>query len=137
MPVGHRLAVQPAVLAGDLGAEILLCPPRATNPAFHDALTASLAAAGHRAAGLHELGDADPRDVLLAVAEGRGIAVAGQSALQHVGHLATLLTERLLEPPVHLPQTMLAWAAASSAPEGAIAAARAVARELYAHSARA
>jgi DNA-binding transcriptional LysR family regulator len=132
LPVGHRLTAQPAVRPGDLTRDTLVCSPRTANPAFHDALEAALAVAGHQFRRRRETRGVDPEDVLLAVAQGQGVAVSPLSTLRRAGELGAVLTGRPLDPPVHLPDTMLAWRAdPPGALADAICAARAVARELY------
>ena len=135
LPRTHRLSARPTVRPGDLAGETLLSPPRSTNVAFHDKLDAALAAAGHRVRLRRETRGVHAHDVLLAVAEGHGIALTPLSTLRHAGELGAVLTGRLLDPSVHLPDTMLAWRAdPPPALVDAITAARAVARELHGYS---
>jgi hypothetical protein len=84
---------------------------------------------------VREYGEHDPRDVLLAVAEGRGVTLAPLSTMKVDGELATVLERVALEPVLRMPDTLLAW---RSDPRHGVArlidAARAAARELHASS---
>jgi DNA-binding transcriptional LysR family regulator len=131
---GHRLAARRAIRPGDLAGETLLSPPRTAKPAFHDVLDRALAAAGHRVSRRRETRGSHPHDVLFAVAEGQGLALGPRSILRNAGELGAMLSCRLLDPPVHLPDTQLAW---RTDPPSALAdAARQVAAELYGFSSR-
>jgi len=123
---------RPAIRPGDLAGETLLSPPRTANPAFHDVLDRALSAAGHRVSGRRETNGSHPHDVLFAVAQGQGLALGPPSILHNVGELGALLSSRLLDPPVHMPDTQLAWRADS--PSALADSAREVAAELYAFS---
>jgi hypothetical protein len=114
LPVGHPLTRRPVTSAVDLRGEILLTFPRAADPALHDELADIVSGAGLRFRGVRAYGEEDPRDVLLPVAEGRGITLA---------------------PLLRMPDTLLVW---RSDPPPAVTrvidAARAAARELHASS---
>jgi DNA-binding transcriptional LysR family regulator len=132
LPGNHRLAAKPVLRPGDLAEEPLLCPPRVANPKLRDALMEAFAAAGHRALRVREARGGDPRDLLLAVAQGRGIALMPSSVLTQFGDFAGLVTGRTLEPRVPVPETLLAFRAGTDGALGeAVAAARAVAHDLY------
>ena len=133
LPPGHPLVARPAIRPGDLAGETLLSPPRTASPAFHDALDRALSAAGHRVSGRRETGGSHPHDVLFAVAQGHGLAVGPPSILRTAGERGHV-ERRLLDPPVHLPDTQLAWRA--DPPSALADAAREVAAELYAFSSR-
>jgi hypothetical protein len=121
--------------AADLRREILLTFPRAADPALHDELAEIVAGAGLRFRGVRAYGEEDPRDVLLAVAEGRGITLAPLSTLEIDGEVSKVLERVALAPLLRMPDTLLAW---RSEPPAAVAqvidAARAAARELHASS---
>ncbi|HEV7884212.1 MAG TPA: LysR family substrate-binding domain-containing protein [Solirubrobacteraceae bacterium] len=135
LPVGHPLAGRPVMSAADLRGEILLTFPRAADPALHDELAEIVAGAGLRFRGVRAYGEEDPRDVLLAVAEGRGITLAPLSTLEIDGEVSKVLERVALAPLLRMPDTLLAW---RSEPPAAVAqvidAARAAARELHASS---
>jgi DNA-binding transcriptional LysR family regulator len=73
-----------------------------------------------------------PHDVLFAVAQGQGLALVSYSILRNAGELGAMLRGRLLDPPVHLPDTQLAWPA--DRPNALADAAQQVAADLYAFS---
>jgi LysR substrate binding domain len=123
---------RPAIRPGDLAGETLLSPPRTANPAFHDVLDRALSAAGHRVRRRRETRGSHPHDVLFAVAQGQGVALGPPSILRSAGELGAMLSSRLLDPPVHLPDTQLAWRA--DPPSALADAAQEVAAKLYAFS---
>ena len=132
LPIGHRLAGEPALGVRDLDRELLLVSPRAVDPGLHDRLMGALERDGHRFAGIREIGGADVRDPLFAAAGGDGIALASRSTLTLIGELAALLVDRPLRPPLWMPDTLVAWSADPSAQLRAIvAAARGIARDLF------
>jgi len=134
LPPGHLLVARPAIRPGDLAAETLMSPARTANPAYHDVLDRALSAAGHRVSRRRETRGSHPHDVLFAVAQGQGLALGPRSILRNAGELGATLSSRLLDPPVHMPDTQLAWRA--DPPSALADAARSVAAELYAFSSR-
>jgi hypothetical protein len=132
VPVGHRLARRSVVTPHDLRQEELLTVPRRIDPAVHDALIARIRDAGHEFRRVREWGGGDPRDVLMAVAHGNGIALAPAPLLDTVGEIATIVTSCPTDPPVRMPATVLAWrAAAAKRMKGLLDVARAAARQLH------
>jgi hypothetical protein len=135
LPVGHPLTGRPVTSAVDLRGEILLTFPRAADPALHDVLADIVFGAGLRFRGVRAYGEEDPRDVLLAVAEGRGITLAPLSTLESGGEVSAVLERVALSPLLRMPDTLLVW---RSDPPPAVTrvidAARAAARELHASS---
>jgi hypothetical protein len=129
LPTGHRLAGRPTLGPDDLRDEVLLTSPRAADPVLHDRIAATLDSAGYRFGAVHETNGSDLRDVLLAVAEGRGIALGSLSGARVVGELGAVLIRRALEPAQWMPETRIAWSAGAALTEG-VAAARAAARRL-------
>jgi DNA-binding transcriptional LysR family regulator len=128
--VGHRLAGRHAVNADDLRDETLLTFPRPVDPALHAQLMARLHESGFTFRCMRECGGADMRDVLMAVAEDRGIALAPRATLNAVGEVAQIVSRVALEPRLRMPDTLLAWR--DDAPDAhVLAAARAAARELH------
>ncbi len=131
VPIGHRLARRPVVTPRDLCQEELLTAPRRIDPAVHDALIARVRESGHEFRRVREWGGGDPRDVLMAVAHGNGVALAPAPLLDTVGELATIVTARPIDPPVRMAATVLAWRApANAAVSPLLEVARAAAREL-------
>lgn len=132
VPIGHRLAQCPAVMPGDLRQEDLLTVPRRIDPEVHDALIARVRDAGHEFRRVRECGGGNPRDVLMAVAHGNGVALVPARLLDSVGELATIVTPCPTDPPVRMPATVLAWRApANVAVSPLLKVARAAARELH------
>ena len=132
VPRGHDLAEQAAVTPGDLASETMLTFPRALNPVLYDRYMRLFAEEGYRFARLHELNSQDPRDVLLAVAGGLGVAI-GPSSLPEIGEEGRSVIGRPLHPPLRLPDVVVAWRA--SAPRrlrSRLEAVREAARELHA-----
>ena len=70
-----------------------------------------IARAGYRFAEVRERGGDDPRDLLFAVAEGRGITIGPLSLRALAGDIGTLVTARPLDPPQTMPDTLVAWRA--------------------------
>jgi DNA-binding transcriptional LysR family regulator len=133
LPVGHpRAHGSDSLRAADLAGETLLLAPRAADPALTDRLLEVLAEGGLRFHGVRETRGADLRDLLFAVADGGGVLVAPASVPELVGQAAAIAASRPLEPPLFMPDTMLAWRADPTPQLGrAIATARAVAQRLY------
>jgi DNA-binding transcriptional LysR family regulator len=131
VPIGHRLARRPVVTPRDLCQEELLTAPRRIDPAVHDALIARVRDAGHEFRRVREWGGGNPRDVLMAVAHGNGVALAPAPLLDAVGELATIVTACPTDPPVRMPATVLSWRApANPTVSPLLEVARAAAREL-------
>jgi hypothetical protein len=131
VPIGHRLARRPVVTPRDLCQEELLTAPRRIDPAVHDALIARVRDAGHEFRRVREWGGGDPRDVLMAVAQGNGVALAPAPLLDAVGELATIVTSCPTDPPVRMAAIVLAWLAPANATVSPLLeVARAAAREL-------
>jgi DNA-binding transcriptional LysR family regulator len=109
VPVGHPLVALSSLAPGDFERETLLVPPRAVDPPPYDWLLGALDTAGCRVRAVRETGAGDPRDVLLAVAEGRGVSLAPASMLDAIGGAATIVTRCEIEPAVPGPETVIAW----------------------------
>jgi len=123
----HPLARADTVSAATLAHTVLLVPPRAADAALSEWLLSQLQRDEHRFAEVRELGDSDPRDVLFAVAEGRGVTLAPRSLLRAAGEVGALLTALTLDPPLWMPDTAIAWRAGDPA---LLAAIRELARAL-------
>lgn len=107
--VGHPLVRSSPLAPGDFEHETLLVAPRAIDPPLYDRLLATLDAAGGRVRSVREAGGGDPRDVLLAVAEGRGVSLAPASTLDVIGGADTIVTRCEIEPALPGPDTVIAW----------------------------
>jgi hypothetical protein len=109
LPIGHRLASSPSLAPGDFAADTLLIAPRAIDPPLHDRLMGALDAAGGQFRAMREVGGGHPRDVLLAVAEGRGITIGPASTLDVVGDADAIVSRHEIEPELSGPDTVIAW----------------------------
>jgi DNA-binding transcriptional LysR family regulator len=110
LPPDHRLAGNTVIAGDDLEDQVLATFPRAINFALHDWLLALLEAAGYRFAGMHEAGGADPRDLVLAVASGLGIAIV-PSSLGEIAGAGAIVTQRPLDRALAMPDIVVAWPA--------------------------
>jgi DNA-binding transcriptional LysR family regulator len=109
LPVGHPLAGRDHVGPAELSNEVLITAPRADDPVVHDHVMAAIREAGYRFRDMREASGADPRDVLLAAADGGGIVVAPGSTIEVLSEARQIATAHLLNAPAHMPDTMLAW----------------------------
>jgi DNA-binding transcriptional LysR family regulator len=110
LPRDHRLAAGEVLGPSDLAGETLVTFPRAANPALHDHLLTSFDAAGYRFSSVEEAGGPNARDLMVAVAERSGVAF--WTSLGEGGETSTIVTGRALDPPLTMPDTVLAWATA-------------------------
>ena len=130
--VFHPLATRAAVLPEDLRGETLVATPRAGDPALHDWLLAEVTSNGYAFRAIRETRGSDPRDVLFAVAENRGVALRPRSALRMAADLRDVVAGVPLEPEVTMPPTLLAWMPRDGAMASVHTLARGAARVLYA-----
>jgi DNA-binding transcriptional LysR family regulator len=131
LPPGHPLGRRKTVAPDDLSDEVLVMFPRTANPALHDRMLALIEAGGYRFRDVREATGANPRDVLLAVTSGVGVALKPAS-LEQADEAGTLVTRRRLDSAVSMPDAVLAWRA--NPPHGlqtVLADVREVARELH------
>jgi DNA-binding transcriptional LysR family regulator len=110
VPPDHRLAGEHVLGPDELRDEVLVVFPRHVNAALHERLLQSITGAGYGFTHVLEAGGGDPRDVMLAVAEGRGVSLAPHS-MSDVGEAGAIVVRRPLEPPVAAPETVVAWRA--------------------------
>jgi hypothetical protein len=136
MALAHGLAGRGQMALQDLANYVLLVAQRLAEPGVHDRVLGLLAAEGTRSPGVREAPGADVRDLLFAAASGQGVALVAPSALHAVGRLGDAVTARPLVAGGRLPDTCVAWANGRALPFGVRAAARGVARELYAGATR-
>lgn len=128
LPKHHRLAAKPVVTPEDLSKEAFLTFPREANPSYYDRMLLMLERAGYRFRKLYAT-STDPRDVMLAVADGIGVAFVPESleGLNENG-----VVTRALDRVLPSPDTIVAWRA--NAPrrlQTRLAAVREIARELH------
>ena len=133
VPVTHRLAAQHVVALDDLAGEVLVVVPRSAEPGLHDRVMSVAVRDGRPFREVREAPGGDPRDLLFAVAGGRGIALAPRFTLRTVGDIGDAVAALELRPVVRTPDTLVAWSARGTTPALAPVhdAARAIARELY------
>jgi DNA-binding transcriptional LysR family regulator len=110
LPPDHRLTDKDILGPEDLLQEVLVTFPRELNPALHEWLIGQLQGAGYRFANVREASGADPRDSMLAVVEGFGV-VLGTMRFAEVGEARNLVERRQLDPPLAMPDIVVAWRA--------------------------
>jgi DNA-binding transcriptional LysR family regulator len=108
LPRDHRLAAMEVLGPMDLADETLVTFPREANPALHDHLLASFGTAGYRFSSVEEAGGLNARDLIVAVAERSGVAF--WPSIGEGGETSTIVTPRALDPPLTMPDTVVAWA---------------------------
>jgi DNA-binding transcriptional LysR family regulator len=131
LPAGHRLAARQVVRPADVHDETLVCSGREVNPAAFKRALDGFAAAGYRFRHVEEMGAPSARDLVFAVASGRGIALAPSVA--ELSEAQTDVVLRPLDPPLWMPHTAVAWLA--DGPTGLrpiLRTVRTIARELFA-----
>ncbi len=111
LPPAHRLAEQEVVRPDDIADEVVVMFMRSVNPALFDWIFGQLESAGFRFRDVSEVGLLDARDMLLAVAAGSGVTV-GPFSLKDVGQVGDVVIRRRLEPPLTMPETVVAVPAA-------------------------
>jgi DNA-binding transcriptional LysR family regulator len=104
----HPLTRKEVLGPEDLHAETLLTLKREVNPSFYAWYAAMLEESGYRFTEVRETGAANPRDLILAVVEGVGIAVA-PTTYAEVVRAVDLVARRPLDPALALPELVLAW----------------------------
>lgn len=110
LPAGHRLSGQRIVRPADLYDETLVCGGRSINPGAFSRALDRFAAAGYRFRRVDESGAATGRDLVFAIASGRGIALAPAS-VEELGEAHDEVILRPLDPPVRMPVAAVAWRA--------------------------
>lgn len=105
----HPLAEKTALGPDDLANETLISPWQAANPPLAVWPIEQLERVGYRFRALHEAG-ADPRDSILEAAGGPGLALLPSSTGETVG-AGTIVVRRPLNPPLTMPDTVVAWRA--------------------------
>jgi len=110
MPPDHPLAKKRVVGPKDLKKETLVMFNREVNPALYGRVIARIEEAGYTFAGVEEAGLQNVRDLMLAVAEGRGV-VFGPFSFKELTEAGTIVTRRPIDPPASMPDTVVAWRA--------------------------
>jgi len=107
---GHPLAAKPVLGPDDFGEQTLVTPRPDTDLALAGWLHDTLESKGYRFGDRHEVGGTNPRDQLVAVAAGQGVAFLPAS-LKETEAAGALIIRRPLDQPVPLPNTIVAWRA--------------------------
>jgi hypothetical protein len=125
LPIGHRLATSQVLGPEDFEQEVLLMPPHAAEPPLTGCFCA-----------VRETLGSQERDLVFAVADGHGIALAPSSILRAAGEVGTTVTTRPVEPALWMPEISVAWRADRAVEDlgELVLAAREIARELRAAS---
>jgi DNA-binding transcriptional LysR family regulator len=130
LPLAHPLTALHVLHPSDLLDVDLVIFPRAEDPALFDHLLAEIDDGTYRFRGIVETPGAHVRDVLLEVARGRGIAI-GPRSLAELSDARAIVVRRELDPPLTMPDTVLAWRAnAPQVMQQALSSVRDVARHL-------
>jgi DNA-binding transcriptional LysR family regulator len=132
LPGKHRLAARPVLGPTDLQREVLAIFRRDVNPTLHDGLLSRIQDAGYRFRRVREVGGPNRRDLMVAAALGLGVAI-GPFSTWDIDEAEPVVIDRPLDPPVLMPDTVLAWRATPPRQlRATLAAAREVARGLRA-----
>ena len=110
LPPGHKLADRQILKPEDLRNETLVVFPEEANPALHERTLTRIEEAGYGFAAVREASGMNPRDVMLSVAEGLGVAL-GPVSLQEVSDVGSIVVRRSLEPSLTMPDMVVAWRA--------------------------
>jgi DNA-binding transcriptional LysR family regulator len=108
LPRAHPLAGRPSIEPEGLRADALVMYPREENPALYDRLLEIVGGAGYGFAGVHEASSSSARDLMLAVADGLGVAV-GPVSLASSEAVGTLVSCRPLARRASMPDTVIGW----------------------------
>jgi DNA-binding transcriptional LysR family regulator len=110
LPKGHPLSSKLVLGPADLEDEDLVLFPRTVNPALHDRVLQMADDGGYRFRAVREAGGAAPRDITTAVAGGLGVALEPLSFTEVSGS-DRVVSRRALDPPLRMPDTVVAWRA--------------------------
>ncbi len=110
VPVGHDLAGTPALTPDDLASERLVMFPRRADPGLHDGLLVIFRSGGYRFRRVIHATGPSRRDMMLAVAQGDGVALLPASTQDVVDSSRVVVLRRLTEA-VFMPDTVLVWRA--------------------------
>jgi DNA-binding transcriptional LysR family regulator len=129
MPLDHPLAQRRVISCDDLSGETLVTYPHSANPGLYDRMLSVADQCGYHFGGIHEAAGGTPRDLILAVAGGYGVALV--PAETELSELEGIAVRRPLDPPLALPETVVAWHAdPPRLPPSLVETVRAVARGL-------
>jgi DNA-binding transcriptional LysR family regulator len=104
----HPLAASDVPLGpGTLDDEVLLVLPRAADPLIHDRQLASIESFGYRFNAIQEVAGTNARDLLLAVAQNAGVALAPKTFAEITE--GDIVAHRTLEPAPVMPPLVVGW----------------------------
>jgi hypothetical protein len=124
----HRLAGGAPLTVAEASGELLALPPRAADPALFDHLGALFGGAGFAFDEVAMTREADPDELLDAVAQYGAVTVAPAALREWAGQVASIVACVPVEPELRMPAVVLAWSAAE--PPAQLDAVLAVARSL-------
>ncbi len=108
LPRDHILAAKERVEPADLADKTLITFPREPNAPLYDHLLTTFGEAGYRFKRVEEAGGLNARDLMVAVAERSGVAFWPK--LGEGSEMSTIVVTRALDPPLTMPDTVVAWA---------------------------
>jgi DNA-binding transcriptional LysR family regulator len=108
VPVDGPLALKNRLTPADLADQDLILFPRELAPALHDWLTAMFRTGGYSFRSVQPSGGLEVQDMVAAVAQGLGVSLGSQS-MAEAGGVGTLVAARPIDPPMRLPETVVAW----------------------------
>jgi DNA-binding transcriptional LysR family regulator len=130
LPLNDRRTEGEVISPADVADDVMYMFTRSLNPALFDWLMGSLESAGFRFRDVREVGGWDVRDMLLALTAGSGVTF-GPFSLKDVGQVGDVVVRRPLDPPLTMPDTVVAFPSAPSSQLGEVlAGVRRVAQEL-------
>jgi DNA-binding transcriptional LysR family regulator len=108
LPPDHRLVDRPVVRSDDLCDEALVTYQRVVNPVLYDRVLALFDDRGYRFSTIRETEGSTPRDLVLAVASGTGVALVPPS-ITELSEPGGIVVRRPIDPPLAMPDTVVAW----------------------------
>ena len=108
LPPGHRLVDRSVVRSDDLSDEALVTYPRVVNPSLYDHVLALFDDRGYQFSTIRETDGSNPRDLMLAVASGAGVALVPTS-ITELSETGGIAVRRPIDPPLAMPDTVVAW----------------------------
>jgi DNA-binding transcriptional LysR family regulator len=108
LAAGHPLAEKPVLGPDDLANENLIGLPLEAATDECTSLRTQLHDLGYRFASVQEPRGLDPRDLMMDVAEGRGVLLA-TSSMAETTRATAVVARRPMEPTIPLPDVVVAW----------------------------
>jgi DNA-binding transcriptional LysR family regulator len=108
VPVDGPLAFKERLTPADLRDHDLILFPRELAAGLHDWLLATFRAGGYSFRSVQPSGGVEVQDMVAAVAQGLGVSL-GSQAMADASGVGTLFAVRPIDPPMRLPETVVAW----------------------------